>query len=119
MGTILASADDLIDAVRGGIEPGDGLGSLGSKPEKTTDRRQSVRTGERSEFDGGKRTVVNKIDDRKRVVAAEAVVRDVGEAAVGGGSDLVRIWAHGDSGENAQRDWIDKRESARGFGEDE
>lgn len=110
VGAVLAGAEDPVDLFRGGIVAADGFGGFGGEPDFVVDEGEAVRAAESAEINGGKGGLVDEIDDGKGVVRAEAVVRDEGSGAVGGGDDLVGVVADGDAGEDLEGGGIDDGE---------
>ena len=62
--------------------------------------------------------MMDQVDDSKRVIGSEAVVRDIGGAAVGGCDHLVGIMADRDAHHHLQVGGIDHGESVVVLGED-
>lgn len=83
VGAVLAGAEDEVDAVGGGVVTANGFRTFGGEPDLAVDKGEAVRAVERAEIDAGLGCGGREVDDGEGVEGAEAVVRDVGGAAVG------------------------------------
>jgi hypothetical protein len=110
VGAVLADAHDPIDVAGGGIIAADGLGGLGREPDLTLLEDQPMRPAERAQFDEGQLPLSNQINDGKGVECSKAVVRDIGDCAVGGSNNFMRVVSDGDARDHMKVGRIDDGE---------
>jgi hypothetical protein len=119
VGAVLTGAHDPVDLVGGWVVAGDGLGGLGSEPDLAELVVEAVGAGEGAEIDGRQRHPGDEVDDGEGVEGAEAVIRNVGCFAIGGGDDFVGVVTDGDAGDDVQVGGIDDGEGVVLLGEGE
>ena len=107
---VLPDADDRIDAARGGIEAGEGLGDLGSEPDLAPGDREAVRSVERTDVHRTHTPLGHQVDDGERVVLAVRVVGHVRGAAVLADCHFVRIGPGRHARDHRQRHRVDDRQ---------
>ena len=91
MGAILPGAHDPIHFAGGRIVPAEYLVRFGCEIQFAANVVEAVRPVEHAQVDGAQRLLAYQVDDRDRIVRAEAVVGNVSEFTIRGGGHLVRV----------------------------
>ena len=95
MSAVLPGSEHPIDFLRSRIVAANGLGGFGGKPDFAAREHQAVRSTQRAEVYGRQALLRDQVDRRYGVVAAAAVIGDVGKLPVGGRDHFVRIGSGG------------------------
>jgi hypothetical protein len=107
---VLTGAEDEVYLLRRRVVAAEGFGRFRGKPRLAADKRQSMRTGQRTKINWRERFLIHEINHGKGVVSAASVVRNVCGLAVAGCDHFVRIVAYGNPRQHLQSSRIDDGE---------